>query len=476
MNADKKDPVLVIVSVMTVLLLGGFILAVYVGMSGRKTEAARRYLSFRGGSPAVPGYFEGIKRGAAEIQKKAVIWAGSFFAGTTAPSDLASATQRDTDRNRIADDDTYEKDFNENYDGGYASGKRSGLRSSWADTDGGEFSSGGPTGSGGYESAPEGRSYRVRKAAAGGTASSGAGGPASTPHSIPGGTASDANRAASPQSHASLPPKNSRGSAGGNSGGFSPEYGGEKFKKGGGLQGMNGNGPGAALNGASESMKTEAQNSYKPGASGGAAAAAAAGAAGTSGAAAPKVPAPEKAAADAKTAKGAAGPDSDSEDGMDDELYADSSGAEDQNLISSVITARLKGTDVMKYIPEEKAAGEPEEALLQAGAADTTADNQSPSKTDPTNLDMLSEERKKEMREDIHVFLKKVENKYGEMTDIYDTPCRSTPILCKEHGISGNYLTMLTAKGAKLVLGTKYLNGRWRRYTIDFKKPPSPRP
>ena len=130
----------------------------------------------------------------------------------------------------------------------------------------------------------------------------------------------------------------------------------------------------------------------------------------------------------------------------------------------------------MKYVPEEKASGEPEEALLQAGAAAITDENQNASKTDPANFDDLSEERRKAMREEIHVFLKKVENKYGAMTDIYDTPCRLTPDLCKEHGISGNYLTMITAKGAKLVLGTKYLNGKWRRYTIDFKKPRAARP
>ena len=92
---------------------------------------------------------------------------------------------------------------------------------------------------------------------------------------------------------------------------------------------------------------------------------------------------------------------------------------------------------------------------------------------DPKNFSNLSALRKKELRRELHAFLKKVENRYGKMTDIVFTSCGTTPDLCKQHELKQSYLTMTTAKGATLVLGLKYVNEKWRRYTVDFKKPAS---
>ena len=59
------------------------------------------------------------------------------------------------------------------------------------------------------------------------------------------------------------------------------------------------------------------------------------------------------------------------------------------------------------------------------------------------------------------------------MQDINYSSCGANPDVCQAHGLTANYLTMKTAKGATLVMGVKYVAGKWRRYTIDFKSPAS---
>jgi hypothetical protein len=112
----------------------------------------------------------------------------------------------------------------------------------------------------------------------------------------------------------------------------------------------------------------------------------------------------------------------------------------------------------------------PDETLLKSGAI-AGADGTKDAADDPKVFASLSPARKLEIKKDIHVFLKRVENRFGAMTDIKTTSCASTLDLCSSHGVSGNYLTMSTAKGAKLDLGVKYIKTRWKRYTIDFQRP-----
>jgi len=83
----------------------------------------------------------------------------------------------------------------------------------------------------------------------------------------------------------------------------------------------------------------------------------------------------------------------------------------------------------------------------------------------------LTLDRKLELKKRIHVFLKRVERRYGEMDDIFFTPCGSGDELCSEHGLTEGYLTLETHENAELHLGLKYINERWRRYTVGFNLP-----
>jgi len=147
---------------------------------------------------------------------------------------------------------------------------------------------------------------------------------------------------------------------------------------------------------------------------------------------------------------------------------------EDQSLFGSIVSEKRNGGEY-RYLSGEDSTGDPEEGLLKSGGLPVRSiDKEFPGddpQPDPPKLSNLSEARKKELKTEIHTFLKKVENKYGAMIDIFSTSCGLTPELCKEHELEGNYLTMTTVKGVKLVLGLKYQDERWQPYTIEFKNP-----
>jgi len=84
-------------------------------------------------------------------------------------------------------------------------------------------------------------------------------------------------------------------------------------------------------------------------------------------------------------------------------------------------------------------------------------------------IDGLPEERREELKGETHVFLAKVEEQYGDMSDIYVSSCAVTPQVCQGHAISGNYLTMATG-GGNVSLALKYVDKRWRLYVLDFKQ------
>ncbi|HBA60213.1 MAG TPA: hypothetical protein DCZ92_05255 [Elusimicrobia bacterium] len=141
--------------------------------------------------------------------------------------------------------------------------------------------------------------------------------------------------------------------------------------------------------------------------------------------------------------------------------------SEDLSLLGTVISEKRNGGE-FKYISSEDALGDPEEGLLKSGGM-PVYDEKAAFEKDPAKLADLSAERKKELKKEIHAFLKKVENKYGTMTDIFATSCSLTPGVCKEHELEGKYLTMTTVKGARLVMGLKYIDDRWQPYTVEFK-------
>ena len=134
------------------------------------------------------------------------------------------------------------------------------------------------------------------------------------------------------------------------------------------------------------------------------------------------------------------------------------------------------------YVTEDEARAKLDEGQLKPGAA---AEEEAPREKsaggdrssrearppDPENFAELTLDRKLELKKRIHVFLKRVERRYGEMDDIFFTPCGSGDELCSEHGLTEGYLTLETHENAELHLGLKYINERWRRYTVGFNLP-----
>lgn len=300
-----------------------------------------------------------------------------------------------------------------------------------------------------------------------------------------GGFSSGARGAAVQKQFASLSGGNALGAGPGSvsgpgSGGARGDRDGQ-LQKTGKLSGMSGgNGSRGALNGASENMKAGAGGSFKGMTARGAAGPKAGGGGGGGGGGSPDPGSPKKASGDGKNGKDSDEAGSDDDDD-DDEYYP---GAKlkkspsliylihrEPDLVSYVVTEKLNGREV-SYVSEEEAAGEPDEALLKPGAVSGGGNARDPG--DPENLASLSEERARALRKELHIFLKKVENKYGKTKDVHNIHCDSTPPLCAENGVSASYLTMTTEKGAKLVMGVKYVEKRWRLYTIDFKPPPVP--
>ncbi|HBE88413.1 MAG TPA: hypothetical protein DDW67_04650, partial [Elusimicrobia bacterium] len=110
---------------------------------------------------------------------------------------------------------------------------------------------------------------------------------------------------------------------------------------------------------------------------------------------------------------------------------------------------------------------------------------------DPENLEELRAARREAIKTETHLFLTKIESRYGKMSDIQRVSCSADRDNCRDHGLRGSYLTMVTTTGAKLALSFKRgdpgtadaRDGRrgytrsgsgtrepakWRLYTIDF--------
>ena len=119
-----------------------------------------------------------------------------------------------------------------------------------------------------------------------------------------------------------------------------------------------------------------------------------------------------------------------------EDYYPAKPSAPEPDLLSLIVKERQNGAD-SKLVSDEEAAGEPEEYLLLARAVAFDEETKAVPAPDPANFKALPEARKTELKKEVHTFLRRVENKYGKMNEIFRTPCSTTPELCKEHEVSG---------------------------------------
>ena len=476
MENNSNKPTLILAVGTVIFLMGGFLFFVYVGNNGRKAESFASHINFHSFSARVSAYYGDLKHSGASLKKKADSFMSSFWeepAGTASAARYAEAAKRnsgDVDWSSGSgegeDGDSFGKYYNKNYGGN--SGSDPG---SWVDnSEGGGASFGGGSsgeGSSGQFAASPNASPRGKqqRAAAGTSLAAAAGGrPASDLRPGFGGPAAGGAKTA-PRLYAALPARNGGQNAALQHGGGMPASGGRANNK---LSGMSGNQTKGAgeLDSATENIRGGAQSSYNSKMSGGASAIA-----GGSGGSVPAASGPANISGGGSPAGGASGPGSPSgsfSGGAN--LGYDASAAEDNDLLKSVVTDSQNGTDA-RYVSPEEAAVAPDETMLKSGAAAAPEAAKEAATEDPKDFASLSQERKLEIKKNIHVFLKRIEHKFGAMTDIKTTSCLSTLDLCNAHEVSGNYLTMTTEKGAKLDLGVKYIKTKWRRYTLDFQKP-----
>jgi len=490
---DSRKPVTILALATMAFVAGGFLLLVSIGSSERNARGLRAGVNLPATEPPPTTYFGDAEKGAGIVKQKAENLLDSVFGGTAqapaATAEPAAAARQGSGGNEEGDAgyDSIDKFFAKHNIADDDSGEPDNARSFGDSSSGGSSPGGGTTVTSAGTPARQGQAGRDQRKEDGEPAAASGTNPTASAHGQASGGVTVGGASAPPlKLYAALPKNNSSRTPGLNSGGQpdrgdpGQETGGGKLQKekGGSLSGLPG-GKAAALDGAEEGMKSGAQSSYNSKMSGGAAAVAASGSGGSSAASSPAA-----ASSDGKTAA------SSSTDKKTDEKKAkeapaaeedggfDVSGPveDDSDLLKAVVTDRQNGTE-NKYVTPDEAAGDPDETLLAAGAVAGEEVNKdistsAPLPKDPEVLAKLSPERKKELRKEVHAFLKQVENKYGKMREIHHTPCKSTPELCKDHEISGTYITMTTERQAKLVLGVKYVKTRWHRYTIDFQAPP----
>ena len=516
MNDRKKNPALLLGVALLVMVAGSFLILLQTGINARTAKQIHYGFSFRGAALAAATYVSDVERGAGIVRTRASSVIDDYFSGlsgsSSAPAPAASSYQAggygsredEVQGQTPPEGDAFEKYYEKHY------GKGS-SEASWDNGSGGGFAAGGA----GFSSG--GASASFQAAPSGGASAAAAKGGAQETQTAKGGetggkeSAAAAGPAFGQASGRSSPPDRvlaSLPSGGANLPGTLPakpprtvgqQHGGQAAASG-GLNGFRNGGAAADLNTGLEKDSTGAKNDYSAKMSGGAAAAAAAGAAAGGG-----VPNASKPSA----ATGGAGGSSSASDGGgasggDDKTASakKSGGAEKAepsgggsfwgdgdepqaaqekaapsaapgDLIKTVVTETRNGEEAA-YLTAEDDAAQPEETQLQTGAVTLLASAKSMEEPDPENLDDLSTERRAELRKQMHSFMKRVQNKYGKLTDIFVTSCSETPEsrdLCKQNGLTRNYLTMTTAKGAKLVMGVKYVKKRWRRYTVSFSKP-----
>ncbi len=488
MQNKANKPIIVLAVALTAFVSAGFLLLVQIGTSARKNSQTLSGFNFRGSPAPAASVVNDLERGGSAVMKKGEDLYSSFFGGgaqAASPSGRSGTARQEYARNADSADsgdaagdsegDAFEEYYKKNYSSQRGKSAEAGL-ASWGGLGGGGSASGGGS-EGGFGEAPaqEGYGKVAKKGEEDKSASS-------EPGSSPGAAAGRPSAGAAPGLQASLPWKKSSGDSRldfGRQPGIEGAKADKQAYKGGNLSGMAGQKAAASLDGAAEGMKAGAQSNYNSKMSGDAASAggsasgggsSSGGGASSSGKASPEASAPAGVSA-AGAAKASSGTEAEVEGTSYLDSYDGPAAAADQDLFAAVVTEKQNGLDG-KFILSDEAAGDPDEAHLKARTVAESAATKEAAAPDPANLKNLSEARKTELKKDIHTFMKKVENRYGVITDIHRVACATTPEICKDHEVKGSYITMATKDGAKLTLGVKYVDKRWRRYTMDFKAPP----
>jgi len=515
MGDNRENPAVILFSALAAFAIGGFLLAVDIGMNGRKAQGIDYGFNFRGAESAVTAGSGGPEKGKKSVKSKTGYFASGYSGQAAEAAPRISGRLEQTRRQAAWEADDEEDDsYSRKPAGRYSSNSErmseSGFRS-WADMDGGESASSAGNFSsrfyGGAASGAYGKSARkwneTALPARRGSSPSGDGS---------GGQADGGGRASASQMYASARDMETRSAASTSgrpsvSDSASPGGSDGKLQEGGGMSGMPGQHPGGSLGGALESLKTGSQSSYGSNMSGGAKSVESKAAA-SGGGAPPAVPPPQKAStgggggapggdvgADGKTGgKTKEKEDKKAEAGDDDDSYAVGGFGNRQtrpDFLQSVVIEKWSSA-YTKYVTKEETSGVPDEKMLKTGYLASVPDKFSDDKKnlkdnkvsadkrksgpDPKNWKSLSGKRKLELKKEIHIYLAKVENKYGQMIYIDRTSCSQAMGFCKEHGVTESYLAMTTAQGAKVVVGFRYVDDKWRLFVIDFKPPKVPLP
>lgn len=487
------------------MLVASFFAVAHVGTAKRQVRGMEYGFGSRKAPepPPDPGLAANFKRGAQSIADKTgglvddlFSWGGD--APATAP--LTASAGQDASGEGADEKDPFEDFYNRNYGKGTgASASSGGGFSGFGGSSGGSWGSSGGGGGGGDDGLPSGGGQAAKapaKESAGEEADAGRA-PRPTRPSVEDasgdwvkypGRKGGKRDGAGPQL-ASLP------SGGSPDGPFSnPLTQGEKPGKGGSLSGMPGQKGAVDLNGASEQARNGAEGGYNSKMSGGASAAAAAGASAAGGGGVPAASAAKEVGADGKGGDSAAGA-KDAKDASSSDSSSKSSGwnfsssrgavttaaapppaEEEPDFLKTLMNERQKGAET-GFIREEDAAAKPPAAQLRSGAlikppqpkmALADGEEKPEEKPDPEKFSKLSADRKKELKTEVHTFLRQVENQYGGMTDMLFTPCSKAKEVCADHEIKMGYLTMHTSDGARVQLSLKYADKKWVPYTVSF--------
>ncbi|HNW43742.1 MAG TPA: hypothetical protein PKI19_04505 [Elusimicrobiales bacterium] len=478
-----KDPLGILVLSVGVSLTGAFALALHTGVSMRESNAIHYESSFRGTAGTASTFFSDLERGGKVLKTRAAEFFSSAFSAeapaqqtaAAAPSGLNWSEGEEPDaedpEETAPSGDSYVRNYEEQFGG------------SFVPPPGGD--GGGESFSGGGESASEQPVVRRAKRSAGPGQEAGAALAPDEPKALPKGQdvrarGNDAGLGKLRHSYASLSNDPSRSpdvqaAGGGAAARFSGSGSGSSGRASWAQSGGGGN-----MDGAMNGLRSGAQSSYnsqmKAGAPAAAAAASAAGAAAPAASKAKETSATGGSEEASEKESEKTEPGSETEKVQKDYTFrakVPAPAAEETDLLKSIVSEKLNGAS-LKYISDEEVAGDPDPSLLKSGSVAGGGDNKSVETPDPAKYSELTPARKQELKKAIHVFLKKVENKpaYGAMTDLYSTSCSLTREICAEHGLTENYLTMTTARRAKLVLGVKYVSERWRLYTLEFTPPP----
>ena len=506
-----KDPFGVMVLSVGVCLTGAFALVLHTGADARQEKGIHYDFNFQGATAAVTSVFADMQRGGKILQSRT----GQFFAGITGaetPVYTASAAEARTAdtvdqsaSSQDADDGGFKWSEGKDY-GGEDQPEGNSLGEGYESRFGGN--SGGSSASSQENSAAaapfSARKKNIAKPAAG-TAAVEAGDklpppPGRPSHERRGGSMASLQRgyasvAGNDQSQAQAARSFSGGTSAGTFGGSSGRYAGEV--SGGSSLGDHG---GGAMDAAMDSLRSGAQGSYNASVGRGASAVSAASASsggsapaasaasevsggggsssasgGSTAAAASSVSAPawmtklRKALASSSGTKTAKRVTS-SPDAVSSASVPLAVGETDTSLLKTVVSERLKGAE-SRYISRDDVTAL-DESQLKPGAMTAYSQEKTlvEQPADPAMLKELSAARQTELKKEVHVFLKQVESRYGAMADIFSTSCSQAADVCSQQGLTGTYMTMTTVKGAQLVLGVKYVENRWRRYTISFRK------